>query len=132
MRVPGLPHPPAVPGRLAAPAPGWSETTDVCVVGSGIAGLTAALHLREAGLHVTVVTKVNIDDGSTRWAQGGIAAALDPFDSPEAHARDTEVAAVGLCDPAAVQALVAEGPARVRELMRWGATFDRHHDGSLM
>ena len=57
------------------------------VVGSGVAGLTAALHLREAGLHVTVVTKVNIDDGSTRWAQGGIAAVLDPLDTPAAHAR---------------------------------------------
>ena len=52
------------------------------VVGSGVAGLTAALHLREQGLHVTVVTKVNIDDGSTRWAQGGIAAVLDPLDTP--------------------------------------------------
>src|SRR5205814_2364605 len=132
MRVPGLPHPPAVPGRLAAPAPGWSETTDVCVVGSGIAGLTAALHLREAGLQVTVVTKVNIDDGSTRWAQGGIAAVPDPLDTPAAHAQDTLVAGVGLADPAAVEGLVTEGPARVRELMRWGAEFDRYPDGRLM
>ena len=73
---------PALPTRLLAPEPGWAETTDVVVVGSGVAGLTAALHLREAGLHVTVVTKVNIDDGSTRWAQGGIAAVLDPLDTP--------------------------------------------------
>ena len=102
------------------------------VVGSGVAGLTAALHLREQGLHVTVVTKVNIDDGSTRWAQGGIAAVLDPIDTPAAHAYDTEVAGVGLCDPAAVKVLVEEGPARVRELMRLGAAFDRHPDGSLM
>src|SRR5205814_6787696 len=105
MRVPGLPHPPAVPGRLAAPSPGWAETTDVVVVGSGIAGLTAALHLRAAGLHVTVVTKVNIDDGSTRWAQGGIAAVLDPLDTPAAHAEDTVVAGVWLCDPEAVDVL---------------------------
>jgi L-aspartate oxidase len=126
------PHLPPLPLRLAAAEAGWAETTDVVVVGSGIAGLTAALHLREAGLHVTVVTKVNIDDGSTRWAQGGIAAVLDPLDTPEAHARDTEVAGVGLCDPAAVRALVEEGPARVRELMRIGAEFDRHPDGSLM
>ena len=65
------------------------------MVGSGIAGLTCALHLREAGLHVTVVTKVNIDDGSTRWAQGGIAAVLDPLDTPEAHAADTRSPASG-------------------------------------
>jgi L-aspartate oxidase len=123
---------PALPRRLAAAEPGWTETTDVVVVGSGVAGLTVALHLREAGLHVTVVTKVNIDDGSTRWAQGGIAAVLDPLDTPEAHAFDTEIAGVGLCDPAAVRVLVEEGPARVRELMRLGAAFDRNPDGSLM
>ncbi len=123
---------PTVPRRLSAPEPGWSETTDVVVVGSGIAGLTVALHLREAGLHVTVVTKVNIDDGSTRWAQGGIAAVLDPLDTPAAHAEDTLVAGVGLSDPAAVDVLVREGPTRVRELMRWGAEFDRYPDGRLM
>jgi L-aspartate oxidase len=126
MRLPPLPR------RLAGPDPGWAETTDVVIVGSGIAGLTCALHLREAGLHVTVVTKVNIDDGSTRWAQGGIAAVLDPLDTPAAHAHDTLVAGVGLGDPVAIDVLVTEGPARVRELMRWGAQFDRNADGSLM
>src|SRR6185369_10782409 len=123
---------PELPRRLLAPEPGWTETTDVIVVGSGVAGLTAALHLREAGLHVTVVTKVHIDDGSTRWAQGGIAAVLDPLDTPAEHAKDTLIAGVGLCDPAAVDVLVEEGPARVRELIRLGAEFDRNADGSLM
>lgn len=121
----------ALPVRLAAREPGWSDETDVCVVGSGVAGLTLALHARRAGLRVTVVTKVNIDDGSTRWAQGGIAAVLDPADTPEAHAADTETAGVGLCDPAAVRALVTEGPGRVRELIRFGAELDRRPDGSL-
>lgn len=124
--LPGLPT--LLPSRPAS----WFEPTDVVVVGSGIAGLTAALHLREAGLHVTVVTKVNIDDGSTRWAQGGIAAVLDPLDTPAAHARDTMVAGVGLCDAAAVDVLVREGPARVRDLIKLGTTFDRNPDGSLM
>jgi L-aspartate oxidase len=79
-----------------------------------------------------VVTKVNIDDGSTRWAQGGIAAVLDPLDTPAAHTEDTLVAGVGLCDKAAVEVLTREGPERVRELIRFGAEFDRNPDGSLM
>ena len=123
---------PRIARRLRAPEPGWAETTDVVVVGSGIAGLAVALHLREAGLHVTVVTKVNIHDGSTRWAQGGIAAVLDPADSAAAHAADTIVAGAGLCDPAAVDFLVREGPERIRELIRWGAGFDRGGDGGAM
>ncbi|MBO0870320.1 MAG: L-aspartate oxidase [Micromonosporaceae bacterium] len=133
--VPGSPVATAratLPRRLLAPEPGWAESTDVVVVGSGVAGLTCALHLREAGLHVTVVTKDTVDDGSTRWAQGGIAAVLDPLDTPEAHAADTLTAGVGLSDPAAVDVLVREGPVRVRELMRWGAVFDRYPDGELM
>ena len=126
-----LPQLPLLPKRLLAPEPSWTETTDVCVVGSGIAGLTTALHLREAGLHVTVVTKVDIDDGSTRWAQGGIAAVLDPLDTPDAHAHDTMVAGVGLCDAAAVDVMVKEGPQQVRELIHTGAQFDRSRDGNL-
>lgn len=68
--------------RLTAPAPGWTTTTDVVVVGSGVAGLTVALNARQAGLRAMVVTKAMLDDGSTRWAQGGIAAALGPGDTP--------------------------------------------------
>ncbi|MGI8528242.1 MAG: L-aspartate oxidase [Geodermatophilaceae bacterium] len=120
-----------LPRRLLAPTPGWTLQADVCVVGSGIAGLCAALHARAAGLRVIVVTKVNIDDGSTRWAQGGIAAVLDPTDTPQAHLSDTLTAGVGLCDEEAVRILVTEGPDRVRELMAVGAEFDRNPDGSL-
>ncbi|MFW3170194.1 L-aspartate oxidase [Geodermatophilus sp. CPCC 206100] len=121
-----------LPLRLPAPAPGWELAADVCVVGSGVAGLCVALHARAAGLSVAVVTKVRVDAGSTRWAQGGIAAVLDPADSPEAHARDTEVAGVGLCEPEAVSVLVSEGPDRLRQLMDWGAAFDRDPSGRLL
>ena len=112
-------------GRLAAPSPGWTRTADVVVVGSGVAGLAAVLHARSAGLSVMVVTKALLDTGSTRWAQGGIAAALGPEDDPEQHLRDTLTAGVGICDEAAVRLLVTEGPARVRELAALGAAFDR-------
>jgi L-aspartate oxidase len=100
------------------------------VVGSGIAGLTAALHARSAG-RVMLVTKALLDAGSTRWAQGGIAAALAPGDSPEDHFADTMTAGAGLCDPAAVRVLVEEGPSRVRDLAALGAAFDRDPDGVL-
>jgi L-aspartate oxidase len=122
---------PLLPRRLRAPEPGWTHIADVVVAGSGVAGLSAALHARAAGHAVTVVTKVTIGDGSTRWAQGGIAAALDPADSPAEHLADTLIAGVGLCDPAAVRVLVEEGPDRVRELMAVGARFDTDPDGRL-
>jgi len=120
-----------LPRRLDASGPGWSRQADVCVVGSGVAGLRTALYARSYGLSVILVTKVNIDDGSTRWAQGGIAAVLDPSDTPEAHAADTHAAGVGLCDPAAVDVLVNEGPGRLQELIDLGANFDRTADGRL-
>jgi L-aspartate oxidase len=119
-----------LPRRLAAGEPGWTLETDVVVVGSGVAGLSAALHARAAGHRVTVVTKVNVGDGSTRWAQGGIAAVLDPADSPEDHLTDTLVAGVGICTEAAVRVLVTEGPARLRELIALGARFDPDPSGS--
>jgi L-aspartate oxidase len=122
--------PPAVPQRLAAPDPGWTDRYDVVVIGSGIAGLTAALRARTAG-RVLVVTKDVIASGSTQWAQGGIAAALDPADSPDEHLQDTLVAGAGLCDTEAVRALVTEGPDAVRELIELGAEFDRTPAGAL-
>ena len=116
--------------RLLAPAPGWTVETDVVVVGSGVAGLTAALHATRAG-RVHLVTKVLVDDGSTRWAQGGVAAALGADDSPAEHQRDTLEAGVGLCDVDAVRVLCEEGPARLRELIALGAAFDRDPSGEL-
>ncbi|MFB6721531.1 L-aspartate oxidase [Kribbella sp. NPDC056345] len=121
---------PAVPQRLAAPEPGWTDTVDVVVIGSGIAGLTAALKARELGT-VLVVTKDVVASGSTQWAQGGIAAALSPEDSPEEHLQDTLVAGAGLCDPDAVRALVTEGPEAVRDLIELGARFDTLANGEI-
>ncbi|HMO10675.1 MAG TPA: FAD-dependent oxidoreductase, partial [Actinotalea sp.] len=117
--------------RLAAPEPGWIAEADAIVVGSGIAGLTAALRLRTRVPRVLLVTKGPLSSGSTVWAQGGIAAALDPDDSPAAHLGDTLVAGGGLCDWSAAQVLVTEGPARVRELMALGAQFDTDPAGGI-
>ncbi|TCC37318.1 L-aspartate oxidase [Kribbella sindirgiensis] len=121
---------PAVPQRLAAAEPGWTDTVDVVVIGSGVAGLSAALKARELGT-VLVVTKDVVASGSTQWAQGGIAAALHPEDSPEEHLQDTLVAGAGLSDPEAVRVLVTEGPDAVRDLIDLGARFDTMADGEI-
>lgn len=120
-----------MPGRLAAPAPGWTAHADVVVVGSGVAGLTTALRVRAFGFSVLLVTKATVDEGSTRWAQGGIAAALADDDSPAEHMQDTLEAGVGLCNERAVEILVSEGPDAVRELISWGARFDTDPTGSI-
>ncbi|MYU24480.1 L-aspartate oxidase [Streptomyces sp. SID8352] len=117
--------------RLHAPAPGWAVAADVVVVGSGVAGLTAALRCEAAGLDTVVVTKARLDDGSTRWAQGGIAAALGEGDTPGQHLDDTLVAGAGLCDEEAVRILVTEGPDAVRRLIDTGAHFDESDEGGL-
>ena len=123
-----LPAP--LPARLLSPGPGWSTYADVVVIGSGIAGLTAALQARKVG-SVMVVTKDLLSAGSTQWAQGGIAAALGPEDTPEQHLHDTLVAGAGLCDEAAVRTLVTEGPDAVRELIALGTQFDHTAAGEL-
>jgi L-aspartate oxidase len=120
-----------VPQRLTAGAPGWSLTADVVVVGSGVAGLTAALRLRGQVDKILVVTKDVLSAGSTQWAQGGIAAALGPGDTPTEHEIDTLVAGAGACDLGAVRVLVNEGPEAVRELIALGANFDHSAGGEL-
>ncbi|MET9534993.1 L-aspartate oxidase [Streptomyces sp. NPDC006649] len=117
--------------RLHAPAPGWEIDADVVIVGSGVAGLTAALRCTSAGLRTVVVTKARLDDGSTRWAQGGIAAALGEGDTPGQHLDDTLVAGAGLCDEEAVRTLVTEGPDAVRRLIATGARFDTDETGGI-
>jgi len=107
------------------------ETTDFLVIGSGIAGLRAAIALAPHG-RVLVVNKGNPPESASEFAQGGIAVVLDPRDSTEAHIADTLQAGKGFCQPEAVEVLVKEGPDRVQELIRWGARFDREHDRFLM
>jgi L-aspartate oxidase len=111
----------------------WEAAADLVVVGSGIAGLTAALEAAELGLRVVVVTKDAADAGATTWAQGGVAVVLGdvPGDSVETHVADTIIAGAGLCDAAAVASILADGPAAVARLRARGATFDRARTGAL-
>src|SRR4030095_3884666 len=116
-----------------AEAPGWEDSTgsvrgDFLVIGSGIAGLRAAISLAETG-EVIILTKADPRESNTGYAQGGIAAAVGEDDTPALHARDTIAAGDGLCVPEAVRALTEEGPRYVRELIEWGAAFDRSPDG---
>ena len=106
---------------------------DVLVVGSGVAGLSAAVRAATRhGLSVAVLTKGDLDAGSTRWAQGGVAAVLeDDPDSTDLHLSDTIAAGGDLCDIDAARVLVDEGPARVRDLMALGAVFDRDPEGRI-
>ncbi len=110
-----------------------SEPLDVLVVGSGVAGLSAAVRLASlGGARVGVLTKGELAQSTTRWAQGGVAAVLPgDEDSTDRHLADTLKAGAGLCDRAAVRVLVDEGPARVTELIALGAVFDRLPSGDL-
>ena len=119
----------ALPRRLSAPSPSWHRDVDVVVLGSGAAGLAAALAARPVR-SVLIVTKDVLDAGSTAWAQGGLAGVLAPTDSFEEHVRDTLAAGAGLCDEAVVRELVAEAPTSIRYLMRLGAAFDPQADGA--
>ncbi|GHD27977.1 L-aspartate oxidase [Nocardiopsis kunsanensis] len=126
------PTPPR-PARLDAPDPGWSVGADIVVVGSGIAGLSTALEYTRRSGHgrVVLVTKDRLSHGSTAYAQGGIAAATAPGDSPVAHMVDTHLAGAGLCDPLAVHVLATEGADALRRLIGLGAEFDRSESGEL-
>jgi L-aspartate oxidase len=110
----------------------WTATADLVVVGSGVAGLSAATEASRRGLRVVVVTKDSPDEGSTRWAQGGIAVVLGDIagDSVDAHVADTLAAGGGLVDEAATREILAGGPAAVADLRARGAVFDGAVEGA--
>jgi L-aspartate oxidase len=101
------------------------------IVGTGIAGLWTAWRLASEGRPAVVVTKESLADSASAWAQGGIAVAIGPGDSPSQHAADTLAASDGLADPEAVRILTSEGPDRIYELLALGARFDRGPEGRL-
>jgi L-aspartate oxidase len=106
------------------------ETDGALILGAGIAGLFTALKLAPMPSIVLAGTRPGLS-GSSAWAQGGIAAAVGEGDSWQSHAHDTMVAGAGLCDPAIVGLVAREAPARIEDLVGYGAPFDRNGDGSL-
>ena len=107
------------------------QFTDVLVIGGGVAGLRAAIAAADQGADVLVLTKDTVDQSNTWYAQGGIAAVLQPADSYQSHVDDTEKGGAGLCDHAAVDVVIKEGPQRVLELLEWGANFDKQAGNAL-
>ena len=108
--------------------------TDFLVVGSGIAGLTYALKVARAcpDQQVLVITKTSADETNTKYAQGGIAGVTDlEHDSYEKHIEDTLIAGDGLCNPKTVEIVVKEGPERIKEMIEWGARFDKDEEGEF-
>lgn len=101
------------------------QFADVLVIGGGVAGLRSAIAAADKGADVLLLSKDTIAESNTWYAQGGIAAVLQPADSIESHMRDTEAGGAGLCDDRAVRIVITEGPQRVLELLEWGANFDK-------
>lgn len=111
---------------------GEAKKSDVLIIGSGVAGMTCAIKIAEArpDLKVTVISKTVKEESNTRYAQGGVAAVWnEETDTQEKHIADTLDAGDGLCDEDVVRMVVNEGPVRVKELISWGARFDKEHDG---
>lgn len=110
------------PDQLPSP----TDSALFIVIGSGIAGLFTALELSKTG-RVILITKTTLNESNTTYAQGGVAAAIGINDSPELHYQDTMMAGAGLCDSAAVLAVVYEGPQRIKQLIDFGVPFDREN-----
>lgn len=121
-----------LPASLLRPVQTWQHERafDVIVVGAGIAGLAFALRLPEQ-TRLAIVTKGALGESNTRYAQGGLAAAVGTDDSPALHYEDTLIAGAGLCDPEAVRTLVEQGPAAVDWLLAQGTAFDRDRENRL-
>ena len=108
------------------------SNAEIVVVGAGVAGLSAALAVADAGQDVTLVTKADLVESNTYHAQGGIAAAVFADDDPKLHAADTMAAGHGLCEPRAVEILTREGTDRVRQFAAAGVHFDRDAQGHML
>tara|TARA_A100001037_G_C15141729_1_gene634112 strand:+ start:2014 stop:3636 length:1623 start_codon:yes stop_codon:yes gene_type:complete len=102
-------------------------STDVLIIGGGAAGLAASLNLAEK-CRVTVLCKGGLESSSSHWAQGGVAAVVNPDDSIKSHAEDTITAGAGLCDENVVTKTVSKAPDMIRKLMDWGVQFDQTED----
>lgn len=108
--------------------------TNYLIIGSGVAGLTFAVKIADTfpDRSVTIVTKANVDESNTKYAQGGIAIVTDKVgDSYQKHIKDTLICGDGLCDESVVEMVVTEGPKRLKELIEWGAKFDKNTEGTL-
>ena len=114
------------PGKSSA-----GDAYDVAVIGAGAAGLHVAIEAAEHGARACIVSRKPLSESASYWAQGGLAAALAPDDSPQRHAEDTLNAGRGLCRPSAVETLVREAPGAVETLISRGVAFDLDPDGSL-
>lgn len=119
-----------IPWELATPAAAWTDSAQVVVVGSGAAGLAAIVELATAGIDTLVITRGDITETATDWAQGGLAAVWSGEDSLALHVSDTLTAGVGLCDVDAVWDLVSSAPQAIRRLITLGAEFDRDRTGA--